>query len=329
MGIQSLTKLITLKSPNSISHVNLFAFKGKRIAIDTSIFIYKSLINVRYNGDYLRNKDGKIMSHVYGLFNKIVLLKSYGIEPLFIFDGKPPEEKRNVLEQRNKRALESKEKMKNSDNKADQLKYEKSTIRITKEHIRDLEVLFTKMGVSYIHANGEAEAYAAELCRISYVDAVMSEDMDTLVYECPVLIRSCIDKNIKKKDMVTIFKFDKIIEDMDMDINNFIDLCILCGCDYCPTIPKIGYNRAYNNIKSYENIEKMIESDKFEITEEFREKYLLARNLFNIYRNKLDIDTLPINTSEYNSDILEEYLLNECNMSKNKIHAALKKLKPI
>ena len=50
-----------------------------------------------------------------------------------------------------------------------------------------------KMGIDYIHANGEAEAYAAELCRISYVDAVMSEDMDTLVYDCPMLIRACLD----------------------------------------------------------------------------------------------------------------------------------------
>ena len=86
MGIHSLTKLISQKSPNSIQHVNLFTLKGKRIAIDTSIFIYKSLINVRYNGDYLRNKEGKIMSHIYGLFNKIVILKLYGIEPIFIFD---------------------------------------------------------------------------------------------------------------------------------------------------------------------------------------------------------------------------------------------------
>ncbi len=175
MGIHSLTKLIAQKSPNSIQNVNLFTFKGKRIAIDTSIFIYKSLINIRYNGDYLRNKDGKIMSHIYGLFNKIVLLKSYGIEPIFIFDGKPPTEKQDVLNSRNKKVKDNKEKMNISSDPEEKKKLEKSTIRITREHITDLETLFQKMGVSYIHATGEAEAYAAELCRINYVDAVMSE----------------------------------------------------------------------------------------------------------------------------------------------------------
>tara|TARA_B110000977_G_scaffold201369_1_gene295621 strand:+ start:3767 stop:4756 length:990 start_codon:yes stop_codon:yes gene_type:complete len=329
MGIHSLTKLISLKSPNSIEHVDLFSFKGKRVAIDTSIFIYKSLINVRYKGDYLRNKNGDIMSHIYGLFNKIVTLKSYGITPVFIFDGKPPEEKQFVLAQRNKKARESREKMKTAENKEDRDKYEKSSIRITRQHITDLEVLFSKMGVSYIHAPGEAEAYAAELCRINYVDAVMSEDMDTLVYECPVLIRACIDKSNKKKDVVTKFTFDKIKEDMEMDIHKFIDLCILCGCDYCSTIPKIGYNRAYINIKSYDTIESIIDSKKFEIPDDFRDNYLLARSLFTIFRDKIDINALPIVSSEYNSTVLEEYLSNHCNMSQSKINTALKKIEPI
>ena len=329
MGIQSLTKLITQHSPDSINHVNLFTLKGKRVAIDTSIFIYKCLINIRYKGDYLRNSDGKIMSHIYGIFNKAVLLKSYGIEPIFIFDGKPPDEKSHVLELRNKKVKESKEKMNSTSNLEEKMKYEKSTVRITKEYIKDLEELFNKMGIDYIHANGEAEAYAAELCRISYVDAVMSEDMDTLVYDCPMLIRACIDKKCKKKDMVTVFNFENIKKDLDMDIQTFTDLCILCGCDYCPTIPKIGYNRAYNNIQKYHTIESMIESNKFDVTEEFKNKYIMARKLFNIFRGNIDIDNLPIKQSIYNESELERYLLEYCSMSKMKVNTALNKIRPI
>jgi flap endonuclease-1 len=329
MGIHSLTKLISQQSPNSIQHVNLFTLKGKRVAIDTSIFIYKSLINVRYNGDYLRNKNGEIMSHIYGLFNKIVLLKSYGIEPVFIFDGKPPEEKQAVLNSRNKKVKDYKDKISSTTDLKQKLKLEKNTVRITRQHIEDLEILFQKMGVSYIHAEGEAEAYAAELCRINYVYAVMSEDMDTLVYDCPVLIRTCIDKSLKKSDIVTTFNFKQIKQDMNLNINEFVDLCILCGCDYCTTIPKIGFNRAYNNIKLYRNIEKMIESGKFTIPDEFMNKYKSARTLFNIYKDKLDIDNIPIVNSNYDEDILREYLLDNCNMNKTKINNALHKLKPI
>jgi len=329
MGIHSLTKLISQKSPDSINHVNLFTFKGQRIAIDTSIFLYKSLINIRYKGDYLRNNDGKIMSHIYGFFNKIVTLKSYGIEPVFIFDGKPPEEKKLVLNKRNQRVNECKEKIKNSTDEQEKSKLEKGTIKITKEYIRDLETLFDKMGVTYIHATGEAEAYAAELCRINYVSAVMSEDMDTLVHGCPVLIRNCLDKKLNKKDMVTTFTLEKIQMDMDMDIHKFIDLCILCGCDYCATISRIGPTRAYNNIKTYSTIENIINSGNFEIADDFKNQYLAARNLFNIYKDQLDINTLPKHESVYNPELLEDYLVHECNMSRRKISAALNKLKPI
>lgn len=329
MGIHSLTKLIQQKSPDSIEHHNLFALKGKRIAIDTSIFLYKSLINVRHNGDYLKNKEGKIMSHIYGLFNKIVLLKSYGIEPIFIFDGKPPPEKKTTLDNRNKRVIENREKLKNTNDVNEKKKLEKYTVRICSEYIRDLENLFEKMGVSYIHASGEAEAYAAELCRINYVYAVMSEDMDTLVYDCPRLIRSCILKENKSKNMVSIFNLDKIKEDFNMDIKQFTDMCILCGCDYCPTIPKVGPTRAYNNIKSYKTIENILESDKFVVSDEFKGKYKLARNLFTLNKNKIDIDNMPINNYEYIQENLETYLLDICNMNKTRVNNSLIKLKPL
>ena len=72
MGIKSLTYLIKEKSPDSIQSVNLYTLKNKRVAIDTSIFLYKSLINVRYNGDYLKNKEGKIISHIHGLYYKTI-----------------------------------------------------------------------------------------------------------------------------------------------------------------------------------------------------------------------------------------------------------------
>ena len=65
--------------------------------------------------------------------------------------------------------------------------------------IDDVKHLLNLMGVSYIHPDGEGEAYASELCRIGYVDYVLSEDMDSLVYGCPRLIRKCIDKQLKKK----------------------------------------------------------------------------------------------------------------------------------
>ena len=97
MGIKGLTSLLRDKSPQSIDSIALSQYRGKRVAIDISIFLYKSLSNVRYNGDYLRNSEGKIVSHLIGIFHKTVLYLSVGITPIYIFDGKPPDEKRECI----------------------------------------------------------------------------------------------------------------------------------------------------------------------------------------------------------------------------------------
>ena len=212
-----------------------------------------------------------------------------------------------------------------NDNK-EQQNLEKGTIRIKKEYIDDLKNLFNLMGVSYIHADGEAEAYAAELCRIGYVDAVVTEDMDTLAYGCPVLIRNCIDKSIKRPEVITMFNFSKIIEDFKMNHDEFIDMCILCGCDYCPTIPKVGAVRAMNNIQEYKTIENYIEKNKISVSEEFMKKYILSRGLFKIFKDKIDLNNLPIHNSEYNSEKLYQYLVHDCSMNEKRIQNSFKKI---
>ncbi len=329
MGIRSLTSLIKQKSPDSIQTAGLYKLAGKKVAIDTSIFLYKSLTNVRNNGEYLINKDNKIVSHIVGLFYKTIQYLSLGIIPIYIFDGKPPSEKINTLKERNKKASECKELAEKSDSKEEKIKYEKGSIRIQKSHIDDLKKLFNLMGVSYIHPNGEAEAYAAELCRKGIVDYVISEDMDTLVYGCPKLIRSCLDKSIKRRDVVSIIDLETILKDFKMDMSEFIDMCIICGCDYCPTIPKVGTVRSYNYIQTYKTIEKFIQSGKCStIPEEFIQKFNGARNLFLSMKDINTIENIPIIQNQYNKEKLKVFLIEECSMSEKKIENSLKKIKP-
>ena len=329
MGIKGLTQLLKEKAPGSIESVGLYSFQDKKIAIDCSIFIYKSLMNIRYNGDYLRNKQGKPVSHIIGLFNKTIQYLSLGITPIYIFDGKPPIEKKECIQERNKKANESKEKLSSATNQQERNQLEKSSIRIKKEHIDDLKLLFNFMGVSYFHPEGEAEAFASELCRIGYVDAVVSEDMDTLAYGCPVLIRSCIDRSIKKKEVCSIFSYLKLLEDMKLTPEQFLDVCVLSGCDYCTTIPKIGPVRAYQYIQQYKTIENMISSNKFTIPQSFLDRYQKARGLFSIFKNTIDLQNLPshFHSSQLNNLKLYDFLVINCNMNEKKYYTSINKIK--
>jgi len=61
----------------------------------------------------------------------------------------------------------------------------------------------------------------------------------------------------------------------------FIDLCILLGCDYADTIPKVGPTTALKMIREHKCIEKVLENlgDKYKIPENW--PYADARELFH------------------------------------------------
>ena len=327
MGIRSLSSLIKQKSPESIQTTALYKLSGKRVAIDTSIFLYKSLSNYRHNGEYLKNKDGKIVSHIVGIFYKTIQYLAVGITPIYIFDGKPPIEKKEVLIERVKKAEENKVLSQTTTDPEKSLKHEKSSIRVKKHHIDDIKQLFDLMGISYIHPDGEAEAYASELCRMGFVDYVVSEDMDTLVHGCPKMIRNCMDKSIKRRDVVSIIDLEDILKNFNMNMKEFVDLCILCGCDYCPSIPKVGTVRSFNYIQKFRDIESLIKSEKCSnIPEEFVQKYEKSRELFEVFKGEIDLEDLPIHTSSCDYDKLNDYLINDCAISSKRVENALKKI---
>ena len=203
----------------------------------------------------------------------------------------------------------------------------KKTIRLTKDHIDDIKQLLDLMGVSYVQANGEAEAYASEMCRQGMVDYVITEDMDTMAFGCPRMIRTCLDKSIKRKDIISVIDLKSILTNFAMSYEQFIDMCILCGCDYCDTLPKIGSQRAFQNIQKYGSIEQIIDSDNFEVPDSFREKYKPARDLFTMFTEKLERDSLPIVSSPIDYEGLTSYLVDGCGMNPKRVNTSLSKIK--
>lgn len=330
MGIKSLTQLIKNKTDNSIHNKNIEEYTGKKIALDASLFIYQSLMNYRYNNDFIKNKEGNNISHTLGIFNKLQNLMSHNIIPVVIFDGKPPIEKTNVINARKSIQKKAEEELNNSDlnlskSKIDLLK--KKTIRITYEHIDEIKTLLNLMGVWWIHIDGEAEGIASELCRKGIVDYVMTEDMDSLVFETPKLIRKCVFKNIKNYEY-SLFDLNEILEKLNMTINEFKDMCILMGCDYVQPIPRIGNITAYKLMKSHGSIENIIKwndiNKKYDIPSNYLETYQNALYLFNIFRDKLDESI--INKPKIDIINFKKYLQNVFNFNETKVNNTFNKL---
>ena len=326
MGIKSLTQIIKRNSPESITHENLYKLSGKKVAVDASLVIYQNLLNIG-NRPLFKNSDGKITNHLSGLFYKIVQYLSLNIELIFIFDGKPPDIKSDTIYERKKKSNEAKEKMENAVTKEEKDKYEKASLRLTKEMVNDVKKLLNLMGVSYIHPDGEGEAYASELCRIGYVDYVLTEDMDTLVYGCPKLIRTCLDRTVKRKDIISVINYEKVIEDFELTQDQFIEFCIFCGCDYCDSVPKIGNITALKLIKEHGNIETIINNNtKYVFPENYLELFKQSKEIFLMWRDKIDVNDMNIQKSQKNMSGLIQFLVGEIEMNEKKVQNGIKKI---
>lgn len=112
--------------------------------------------------------------------------------------------------------------------------------------IEDAKKMLRFMGTPVIEAPGEAEAQCAEIVKQGKAFGTASEDMDALTFGTHYLLRGF---NSKKEPIVQI-ELAKVLEGFEMTMEQFVDLCILCGCDYTCNIGGVGPVKAFNYIKS-------------------------------------------------------------------------------
>ena len=107
------------------------------IAIDISILLYQVIIAIRNCGVDIINNQGEISSHILGLFNKTINLLKMNIIPIYVFDGKPPEFKTKLINNRKDLKIKAHEKLSEDLTEEDKIKYFKRTVFITKKQIKD------------------------------------------------------------------------------------------------------------------------------------------------------------------------------------------------
>lgn len=301
MGIKNLKTILNTYCKCAIHKRKLNEYSGMVIAIDVSIYIYKYIYN---------NSD-----HIEGLTRLCLRLLKNNIIPLFVFDGAPPKEKNDTLQQRKDRRTyyinkkdnlkqiiyqrEQIEKGLTVENMIDEdeeikeltveeinkeiMRLEKKIIFVKSEHIESSKKLFELFGIKYIVANGEAEQLCANLCKLNIVDGCISEDTDILANGGHLfLINFNADNN-----SIEEYCLVGILDSLEINYEQFIDLCILCGCDYTSKINGIGPIGAYKLIKKHSNIDNIMNEikkyKKYTVPENF--DYIKARELFNANDN--------------------------------------------
>jgi len=279
MGVQ----LTGLLEPRPI---DLKELSGKRIAIDAYNALYQFLSIIRQpTGEPLMDRNGNVTSHLSGLLYRNANLLEGRILPVYVFDGKPPEFKTDVVEERMETRRKAEEKWREALSRGELEEarvYAQGSARITASMIEDAKRLLRAMGLPVVQAPSEGEAQAAQMTRDGAVWATASQDYDSLLFGATRLVRNVTitgkRKLPRKSVYVTITPelFDRrSLESLELSREQLVDLSILVGTDYNPGgIGGIGPKRAYKIIKDHGSLRSAIEAGavkpfEYEEIEEF------------------------------------------------------------
>jgi flap endonuclease-1 len=263
MGV-ALTPLIVKETPS------LDALAGKRLAVDGNGELYQFLALIRKpDGTPLQTVDGRITSHLVGLFYRTTrLIAEYGLELVFVFDGKPPALKLAEIERR--RAIRTRYDAEAAAARAAgdiHRAYSKSTMtsRLTREMIADAKALLTALGIPVIDAPSEGEAQAAVLAMRGDVWAAASKDYDSLLFGTPRLLRFLTltgreflpSKGEFRPITPEVIETDTLLAHHGITRDQLIDAAILIGTDFNDGIKGVGPAKALKLVKTHGSIEQM------------------------------------------------------------------------
>ena len=347
MGIHNLNKFLRSKCPHVFKDIHISEFAYKKVAIDITLFLckFKAVCGEKWVSAFInlvsslrrneihcvfifdngapvektsekeerRKQQENVKKKVFDLENALEKFKNTNqIDPILIelHNKLTPSEKppRRLLGNNNNsidmNAVENKiKKMKNY------------ILNICHEDFVLARKLFDILNVPYYSAPLEAECACADLCKRGIVDAVLTEDTDVLAYGSPIFLSKIDTSN----DTCVQIVYSEVLEALNITSSQFLDLCIMFGCDYNKNINKVGIETSYKYILTYKTIDEIEKKKNLDVSVLNHKR---TRELFTNYE-KIKIESIPFCGSP-NFDnlqkLISDYKLYGLNFSKIKSH---------
>ena len=321
---------VDLKPLIKAKEIKLDDLKGKSVAIDAYNAMHQFLSIIRQrDGIPLKDSKGRITSHLSGLLYRTANLVEKGIKPVYVFDGKPHPLKIKTLEERKMVRQEAEKEWKEALEIGDieeAFKKAKRTSSIDKDKVKEAKKLLDALGIPYIDAKSEGEAQAAYMNISGDVYAVASQDFDSLLFGCKLLVRNLAitgkrklpDKQIYIDVLPEEIELKKILEENCITREQLIDIAILIGTDFNEGIKGIGPRKALQLIKEYGGIENLIKKGKIDDISHYEE----IRNIFlypDVNKN------YKIEWKEVEKDRVIKLLCDEHQFNEERVKNALEK----
>ena len=328
MGV-NLTPIIVKET------LNLQDLKGRSLAVDANNYLYQFLSLVRTrDGTPLKDSQGNITSHLAGLlFRSTRLIHDFGIDLVFVFDGKPPALKNEEIRKRRQQREKARQEWQEALNARDYSRaFSKAvmTSRLTQSMVEDAKKLLTLLGIPHVQAPSEAEAQAAYMAMQGDVWAASSKDYDCLLFGAPKLLRFLTihgqeylpSKGVGRPLKPELIELAKLLSHHEITRAQLVDLAILIGTDFNVGIKGVGPKTAMKLVKKHGKIENLPDELLSEVTPQQKE----VRKLF------LHPETTAQYTLGYGplqEDELFRFLCDQRDFAQERVETAVERMRYI
>jgi exonuclease-1 len=256
MGIQGLLPFLD----GAAEDVHISRFSGSRCAVDGYAWLHRGSKTCALE----MAKGMKTTGYVNYCIRQLMKLRSFGVEPVLVLDGAALPAKAGTEEarraSRKRHMLEADSLLRAGERSKAMDEYGKA-VDITPEHAFDVLLACRRLNVLTYVAPYEADAQIAFLARHGHVQLVLAEDSDMMAFGCPAVLYKMDSAGNGR-----LLRRDRLLELSDLsargdsearlfspwsewDDRLFLELCVLAGCDYLPSLPGFGIKSAHRALK--------------------------------------------------------------------------------
>lgn len=285
MGVTGLLPL--LKNASKPGHIS--DFRGSTAAVDGYCWLHRGAFSCAEKLVLGEKTD----MHIRFCMKMIGVMQANKVRPVVVFDGKslPSKAETNKKRSESKRENRAKARMLFAEGRSAEAKeVMRRCVEITPELAHQFIEELRRQNIDYLVAPYEADAQLAFLNLNGFVDLVISEDSDLMLFGC--------DKVFYKMDANgygTLVEKSKIPNCLGPRASTFFThdkfrwACILSGCDYLDSLPGIGLKKALKFLKPTSNtdlqtlLKKMpvyLKMPSLTVTQDYIDDFIKADNTF-------------------------------------------------
>jgi len=284
------------------------------------------------DGRPFTDSHGHVTSHLLGLLMRSTrLMADYGVRPVFVFDGKPPDLKMKTLQARRQSREQARRDWEDAVRRNDyQSAWSKATRMdsLTKAMQEDAKTMLTLLGIPYVQAPEEGEAQAAHIAEKGEVWAANSRDYDSVLFGAPRLVRYVTisgqeflpSTGISRPLIPELIELTELLKTLGITREQLVDLAILVGTDFNKGVKGVGPKTGLKLIKRYQSLDGLPDDYLNQVPVE-------AQEIRTIFLHPTVTDSYAINFTGLNEDGLKQFLISERGFSQDRVDLAIRRMR--